>query len=55
MTDDGSTTRSPPRNNPQSVVQPKRARGVKIVMGVAAGVLALLALAVWGLFEAFGS
>jgi hypothetical protein len=34
---------------------PKAARGVKIAGGVLAGLLALVALAVWGLIRAFAN
>lgn len=54
MTDEGSPERVAPRKNPQQAVQPQRARGVKIVLGVAAGLLVALALAVWGFTHGFG-
>ena len=39
--------------DPQPLMQPQPARGVKIAAGVGVGLLALLALAVWGLIRVF--
>jgi threonine/homoserine/homoserine lactone efflux protein len=55
MNEDEPSAGSGSRKNRQSAVQPGTARGVKIAIGVGAGLLVLLTLAVWGLFEAFSS
>jgi len=52
MNEDGRSGESS-RKNRQSAVQPGTARGVKIAIGVGAGLLALLTLAAWGMFRAF--
>jgi hypothetical protein len=48
-----STPHAPPPSAAQTAPQPKTARGVKIALAVASGLLGLVALAIWALVRAF--
>jgi len=48
-----SAPATPPRDPARAAPPPKTARGVKIALAVASGLLGLLALAIWALVRAF--